>query len=307
MLKIKYLVSDSLLSHIWTRHQTPLCEFTNYEEMVEKIKLTPRMWDTQIKIPKALKHISMTLCLNLNLIAFRRTRNYSEHNKCIHATSCYFPIYKFQNPMIKLISSNSNYFTAVNIIEHKNLFYIFNAALLPQFNPILINMPTTNMITFANECISTDTIQSVLNRESVDKAFSIAVYSTFSYVKHQSIKCITKNIIGFYEAKNAVSEDILHIFITPHLFKPTYQICQIFQNSKPNFNWKNIYSTTHLTEGENKSRTESHVNKDLLNQDFCICDHPDTNRYFSPTKGTFGDTFKNLGKNVFTLYITIIQ
>jgi hypothetical protein len=43
-----------------------------------------------------------------------------------------------------------------------------------------------------------------------------------------------------------------------------------------------------MTEGEYEFKDPSETNKEILNQDHCICEHPDTERYHTPNNKTFG-------------------
>jgi len=287
---------DLLLPEIWTHHRTSACPFKNYQEMVEMIKLTTRQWNKEILNQKVFKHVSTIFNVNINLIGFQNSKSLKEKPLCEHKKICFIPIYKFQNPAVKLVLTKNNYFTPLHIIEYKNLFYSFKPLLNPQFNPFLVKeKPVSNLI-FAGEDISHSLIWDVLQCKPMKKPFSIVIYSAYSFVKSFQTKQISNLPLGFYRAETETFP-ILYVFISPHLEKPTFEIVQILQNTKDSLpNPKTIFSTTHITEGEKVFQSISNTDKDLLDQEFCICEHPDTKRFFSPDKATFNESFKNLGK-----------
>jgi hypothetical protein len=286
---------DLLLPQIWTHHRTSACPFKNYQEMVEMIKLTTRQWNKEIVKQKIFKHVSTIFNVNINLIGFQNSETLKEKPLCEHKKTCYIPIYKFQNPIVKLVLTKDNYFTPLHIIEYEKKFYIFNVLLNPQFNPFLIkDKPVSNLI-FAGEDISHSLIWDVLQSKPMKKPFSIVIYSAYSLVNSFQTKRISSLPLGFYSAETETFP-ILYVFISPHLEQPTFETFQIFQNTKTSLpNLKTIFSTTHLTEGEKVFQSSSNIDKDLLDQEFCICEHPDTKRFFSPDQATFNETFKNLG------------
>jgi hypothetical protein len=128
---------DLLLPEIWTHHRTSACPFKNYQEMVEMIKLTTRQWNKEIVNQKIFKQVSTIFNVNINLIGFQNSKSLKEKPLCEHKKICFIPIYKFQNPAVKLVLTKNNYFTPLHIIEYKNLFYSFKPLLNPQFNPFL--------------------------------------------------------------------------------------------------------------------------------------------------------------------------
>jgi len=167
-----------------------------------------------------------------------------QQNLCEHAKNCLIPVYKFQNPTVKLVYTRNNYFTPVHIIEHKQKFYSFNSLLNPEFNPFLIKCNPTTKISFAGEEISLDLIENVLRSKPVKKQFSIVLYSAFSLVKSTSnTKQMAKLLLGFFNAQTE-NPSILYLFIIPHLENSTFTIVQIFQKYKtPLLNPKTIFHT----------------------------------------------------------------
>ena len=108
---------DLLLPEIWTHHRTSACPFKNYQEMVEMIKLTTRQWNKEIVNQKIFKQVSTIFNVNINLIGFQNSKSLKEKPLCEHEKICYIPIYKFQNPAVKLVFTKNNYFTPLHIIE----------------------------------------------------------------------------------------------------------------------------------------------------------------------------------------------
>jgi hypothetical protein len=261
------------------------------------IKITPRQWNKEVSDLKIFKHISIILNLNLNLITFQHSRILKQQNLCEHNQKCFIPVYKFHNPTVKLVFTQNNYFTPVHIIEYKQKFYTFKPLLNSEFNPFLIKFNPAPKIFFAGEEISSDLIWNVLRSKPVEKPFSIVIYSAFSLVKSFSnTRQMSKLLLGFFNAKTK-NPPILYLFIIPHLEKATFEIVQILQKSKtPLLNPKTVFHTSHLTEGESVFQHNCDISEDLLDQEYCICEHPDTERYFLPDKASFNSTFKNLGK-----------
>jgi hypothetical protein len=113
-------------------------------------------------------------------------------------------------------------------------------------------------------------------------------------VRKEHYHVLQKNIVGLFN--NDQSNSIIHLFLTPHLSNGTFSVHPILKDQgkkTEDFNRKNIFSNTHIIEGNKIVQNNANVNKDLLNQDHCICEHPDTERYFSPNK----KTFKNLASS----------
>lgn len=135
-------------------------------------------------------------------------------------------------------------------------------------------------------------IKSIIqNKPTITKSFSIALYSTDSYVKKNHTKLIQKFNIGFLDNE---SSDVLHLFLSPHIDQSTFDVYKLDPfPSNINFNPKNVLSNTHLTEGEYIRKSSSRPNKTILNQDHCICEHPDTLRYHAPNN--IATSFKTLG------------
>jgi hypothetical protein len=90
----------------------------------------------------------------------------------------------------------------------------------------------------------------------------------------------------------------LFIFLTPNLDGDNLYI-NTLHNIKTNvkFNRYNLFAHTNITEGDQTFR-EQEQQSTTLNQDNCICQHPDTHRIFNPRK------YNNLGYTTNTLIHT---
>jgi len=48
-----------------------------------------------------------------------------------------------------------------------------------------------------------------------------------------------------------------------------------------------MYILTHITEGQYNFKSQTGANKEIFNQEYCICEHPDTERYHAPNNKSF--------------------
>jgi hypothetical protein len=258
-------------------------QMKSYQDLVEKIKLTPRIWNPAIDLTTFLKHISWILGLTINLIGFKRTQTqHRDTFQCNHTEQCFLPYYKFQNPYIRFCQQSQKEFFQLNFLEYKSKYYIISST---SCQPLLINQLPNFDFRFKSEPVTLHDIDSILKHKHVEKPFSIALYSTTKYVQSTHINTISKNVIGHLQNN---SEHILHLFLIPHLHGPTYDI-YVLELSTNNilFNRKNVFSNTHLTEGKYEFKSHSRPNKDMLNQNHCICEHPDTERFYTPNNKAF--------------------
>ena len=283
-LSFLHFFTDMLLQHVWDHCSHFQPQMKQYQSLVEKIKLTPRIWNPAIDFTAFLKHVSWILGIPINLIKFRRKQ--TEHQdtfQCNHTKLCFLPYYKFQNPYIRFCQQSTNTFHQITFLEHKSKFYSISST---SCHPLLINQLPNFNFSFQSEPVTLPDIESILKHKHVEKPFSIVLYSTPTYVRSQHITTINKNIIGHYN--NSASKNILHLFLIPHLHGSTYDIYVLeLPANNIMFNRKNVFSNTHLTEGKYEFKSNSRPNKDMLNQSYCICEHPDTERYHAPNNNTF--------------------
>jgi len=277
-----------LLQHIWVNYRQFHPQLQEYQELIEKVKLTPRVWNPAVKLNDFLKYLSWILGLSINLIGFKQTKNqHSVTFQCAHSQKCFLPYYKFQNPYIRFCKGSHQEFFQINILEYKSTYYSISSA---SCVPVLINQLSNFNFYYKSEPVTLHDINAILKQKPIEKSFSIALYSTSSYVRSCHTKIISQNIIGHLQNS---SEDILHLFLTPHLHGPTFDVFVLdFSSNNITFNQKNVYCNTHITEGQYNFKSQTGPNKEIFNQEYCICEHPDTERYHAPNN----KSFRNLGE-----------
>ena len=273
-----------MLQHIWI-HRQDGCSLSTYQEFIEKIKITPRQWNLSVNINQIMKYVSWVLGIPINMVKFKRKR--PEHKMefiCSHQCHCYIPCYKFNNPYIKLCNLSRKEFLPINILEFQSKYYSIPAE---SCNPILINKQPSLQL----DNISKNDVRNILHGNPVKIPFMVVLYSTPAYVRAIHTKIISQNVIKVLENN---SSKMINLFITPRLNSDdfdVYQLESLSQNPKK-FNKKNNFNCSRPTEGNPIFKSKDNLNKTLLNQDNCMCDHPDTDRYYAPNKRTF----KPLGK-----------
>jgi len=275
------LFLDMLLQHIWVNYRSFHPQLQDYQALIEKVKLTPRVWSSTVKFIDFLQYLTWLLGLSINLISFKKTKN--RHNdtfQCAHTKNCFLPYYKFQNPYIRFCQNKEH--VQINILEFKSTYYTLSSA---SCTPVLINQLSNFNFCYQSEPVTLHDINAILKHQPVEKPFAVALYSTTCYVKSYHSKIIRKNIIGYLKNE---SENILHLFLTPHLHAPTFDVFVLeFSSNNIIFNQKNVFYNRHITEGQYNYKNNSGPNKELLPQDYCICEHPDTERYHAPNTQSF--------------------
>ena len=263
---------------IWANRCTD--HFTDFQEFFEKFQLTPRSWNSQTNLQHILKYISWTLNVNINLLGFKRTNIIQ---KCGHKNT-YFLYYKFQNTLVKMLRKPHPFVTVNLVYYNKTFFVLFNA----NVTPYLIKANSQNHITHKNMTILPIHIMQILKQECITFPFNINIYTAYSYIRNYSYIKITSNLIGKYVYENS-DKKILHIFITPNMEGHDITMCSLTDVKLSNDgNTLNSLANSHSPEGNPIFRKQKKT-KDLLNQNYCVCDHPETQRIFLPTK------FRNLG------------
>ena len=249
----------------------------------------------------------MTLNVDINLIGLKRARNNIHLHQCKQDSACYVTYYRFQNILTKLEIFDPSSFDPVILFEYKKKLYVLN---IPMLNPLLISELTTASIDFENITLSQDSIMDIIANKPVNYPFSIAIYSAFSYIKYKKSKNAKAYIIG---KTPETSDRLLHLFMNPSIGSSCFSLC-VLDVTSIEFaagNIKNMYSNPHITEGKPHfhSRPQNST-RDLLNQDFCVCDHPETSRYFAPVNRSFKSLgishitiFLNLCYNVYSLFL----
>lgn len=258
-----------------------------FESFSQQIKHTPRNYNSALNVMFHLQTITWVLNTNVNIIGFKRTKNYT---KCKTHSNCSFAYYIFQNPLIKLVTSAHT----ITVICYKNKYYIHKPN---RIVPLLINLKPHFAITYNSHCLSRDNIIAILKKEPIELPFNIQIYSTYKYIREEHVKSIQQNNIGSLYNKN--NTETIHIFVSPNLDNTCVHL-NILNNINNTMVLKNPFfvPTTYLPETQNIKEFSKEINpQKTLNQNHCICEHPCTARYFNPTN----KSYKNLGKNIYNV------
>lgn len=148
-----------------------------------------------------------------------------------------------------------------------------------ELSPLLTNLPITNQI--GN--IDKQTVSNILNNNPISSLNqSIILYSVSTLTCYNAQKKIIKNTLGFYKHDNS-SADIYHILLTPHLLSkndfglsllPWSSFSYLSMDNVVQGNMKNYLSIPHVMEGIKVQKANpTEKQNDLLNQEFCSCDH----------------------------------
>ncbi len=77
--------------------------------------------------------------------------------------------------------------------------------------------------------------------------------------------------------RSSTSDQIVHLFLTPHLHPPTFDLYLLEDMPLPaNFNKTNLLDYQHLPEGKSVYKNSGNKIPTILNQEHCICDHAKT-------------------------------
>ena len=260
-------------------------KYKEFHNLSDELKITPRIWNSKINYRHALKYLTWTLNININVIGFKRSRNFFECNHDV-VNNCHFPFYIFQNTLVKVLR-HSHPLSSINIFKLNNKYYLYKET---NIYPFLINIYPLQSVVFENKLITNNDVINILHSEPVNFPFNIKVYTSYSYLRHTWTKQIQFNIIGEFLCNNEIT---LHLFLTPHLNNGNFNL-NIIENISTNINLKkqNIFSNSNLTEGNKIYHSKIESNKEPLNQENCICDHSDTKRVYLPKTSSF----KSLGK-----------
>jgi hypothetical protein len=236
---------------------------------VEAIKKTPRTWNSKTAIKAMLKHISWLLNININVLSFKQA---GESYYCPHGADYYFLSYLFQNPLLKIVRKQSEW-KPITIIQYNQRYYV---PVQKNFTPTLINItPQRPPIIVENTPIHHSDILKLLQNDAVEFPFSVVVYSSYSYVKKTFFKKIQDTVLGMY--RSSTSDQILHLFLAPHLDTSTFDLFTLDAMPYPvNFHKNDILHNQHLTEGKSIFKNSGDKIPTVLNQEHCICDHPET-------------------------------
>jgi hypothetical protein len=256
---------------MWIHHLHK--QYSTYEKMIERFKITPRQWNTNHPDYEVLQHLTWIFKVNVNVIEFKRKRNFGE---CDCQTSCcLMPAYKFQNTMMKVLNAQPS----VTVMCYKKTLYVLKEN---YFEPYLINLHPDQYISVNSTVVTNQMVYDIINNKPVTLEYNVKIYTSYTYIRSQSTKKLANNIIAYHFYNNNVGT--LHLFVTPHLMNNTISINKLSNINDNTFFQRNMMcSYNHLTEGQ-KVFQNSRVNQDTLNQEYCICEHPTTNRIFPNSK-----------------------
>jgi hypothetical protein len=264
---------DSILHHLWNYRLNTSWQSIN--ELIELMHITPRTtWNSKVDKGHALKYISWTLNVNINLFTIREKKETFHNNK-------YILQYQFQNTLIKLLRQPKN-FSSINIVTFKNKYFLL---ITPNIFPTLINIPPLTSITFNNVTINAEDVLNIIeNSSQITFPFTIKVYSSYSFIKHNS-KHLTTNMIGQYTNVNETDQETLFVFITPCLERNGFYLHQLpYVNPAPFIHIYPFKFSRHY-EGEKLNLQSSNLPK-ITNQKVCICQHDETQEMTLPKKST---------------------
>jgi len=256
--------------HLW---QTNLQKkYPSFDNFLQTLKLTLRDWKNDTDFIYALKYFTWTLGININILTFTKCRHIF---KCSLHSDCFLIIYKFQNPFMKIFN-NPNLKT-INFFFYKNNLFQLNTS-GHHLHPYLINQLLVENLIFDNTLITIADLLLIINQTFTGSfPFSIKIFTSYSFVSTRCTKQITNNFIGDYQSSQ--SDETVWIFLNPWLFPNKFSIglLSMDQKTKLTFSKKNFFSTVHVNEGtkiadiKNQQLNEQAT---ILNQEYCICEHP---------------------------------
>ena len=94
-----------ILQHIWVNRLQFCPQLQEYQELIEKIKLTPRLWNPEIELHVLLKYLSWILGISFNLITFKYTQTWYKEFQCNHKKNVFFPITNFKTHTFDFVNS----------------------------------------------------------------------------------------------------------------------------------------------------------------------------------------------------------
>lgn len=230
-----------------------------------------------------LKYLTWTLNINITISTFQKVKINKHKNQFVLR-------YKFQNTLVKLLRQPQQY-KSLHILIYKKKQYIFKHS---NMFPLLLNNTPQNEIYFDNVTITAQNILDILQKKNeIVYSFNINIFTAYSFVTQNS-KQITNTMIGQYIVnlrKNtcATTEiDNLNIFITPHLENMYINFINIVEVSASSpllniLNKQNLFVNTLKPEGD-KTTFVKNKKENILNQNFCLCDHPNTQTFNPPKK-----------------------
>lgn len=260
------------------------------------MRFTERDWNPTIPLTKWLKHVSFSLNADINLIqCMRYQASFASHHQCPHQQECRLLKYQFLNPLVKLILKSD--FFPITLMQHKKKLFLVSS-LEQNLVPFLINLPRSNSIVIRDHVITQQNIRQMLalNQEPMQLGrFSIGIYTAFGFVTPTNAK-VKLSLIGWHQGTEPT---VINIFVSPAIGSQNFQLSLITDSDwvDKNPSLKNMFNNPHLTEGHARALPQKTKNKEgsLLNQNYCVCEHHETQHFTVPGH----HTFKPLGKPFF--------
>lgn len=274
-MNIDLLIADSILHTIWL-HRLSTASLTSFDRLVKKIKFTPRDVNRNAGMLQCVKYLSWYLNVNINIIGLKKTRN--SRIECGHTQSykCVFPFYIFQNTLVKIMGTN-RVFPNIYILFHRNRYFYINR--IEGINPVLLKSFSNSPIWFQNRLITNENVMQILKNEPCSLPFNVKIYTSYSFVRGNCLKESNSTTIGdFFVGEE---KGTIFLFLAP-AFDTTFNIYRLMdldrnlQKTTINF-LTNIYTP----EGTPVFKCKSKKNE-ILNQEYCICEHPETQRIYLP-------------------------
>ena len=285
------------MQHLWLHHRKPTCSFATYKSLINSIQFTERNWNSGVSLNNVLQHITLAINADINYIQFKRREN-KPYNNCTHKTRCYLFKYKFQSSLVKMLFQSIDFYP-ISLLEFQNKVYLVANSV--NLAPFLLNQQRHESIRFGEDTVNCQDVLNIMDNIPILKPYSIAVFSSYSYIANTKQSTKT-HLIGWHQGNN---NSTLHIFLTPTINekKCTLTYLNSSNTHKNLYCFKNFYSYSHITEGENQnSQIYCALQKDqLLNQDFCVCEHSDTNDLYVPGN----HNFKSLGEYIIALSVYV--
>jgi hypothetical protein len=167
--------------------------------------------------------------------------------------------------------------------------------------PCLINQEIHKSIEIKKISISTLMVKDILEKRNiVDIPFNINIYTSYRYIYHNYFN---NYIGGYFKSKDC---DTFNLFLSPDLHN-NFQLCLLpFPSTLLHNPTENNYSLQHIFERK-KMKLESRQKKTehMLNQESCICDHPQTQRIFLPANKSF-NCLTSLNSQKYYLYENLL-
>jgi len=94
-----------LLQHIWVSYLQFRPQLQTYQELIEKVKLTPRIWNPAVKLNDLLKYLSWILDLSINIIGLKHTKNpHTDTFQCTHSKTVFSSILQISKSVHPILS-----------------------------------------------------------------------------------------------------------------------------------------------------------------------------------------------------------